>query len=214
MATQIQQFLDQRPLFTQCQATTRDADVAIHLAVWRRSQFPDLNAFVAFVFRYSSVLQPYIAEPDRRDLASWLHCDPNADESAASYMNNAASLRTNARDWLAQNADVIDSEFLNSSSTDTLVVDSDSMYAQTSDWYVHSFLADLLDAPEPFPQIPGHADDEPWSEDREFYEILGPESESVPCKREDCDRGRVKFSVFCRPHHFENVKGRPSPYKH
>ncbi|MCS7467340.1 hypothetical protein NZK35_11860 [Stieleria sp. ICT_E10.1] len=58
MTTQIQKSLDQRPLFTQCHAVDRDAEFAIHLAVWRRSEFPDLHAFVAFVFRYSSVLQP------------------------------------------------------------------------------------------------------------------------------------------------------------
>ncbi|WP_166832115.1 hypothetical protein [Thalassoroseus pseudoceratinae] len=214
MSTQIQKFLDQRPLFTQCHAVDRDADFAIHLGVWRRSEFPDLNAFVAFVFRYSSVLQPYIAEPDRRDLASWFHPDSNAEESAASYMTNASPLSTNARDWLAKHAATVDGGFLDSSSIDTVIVDNDSMYIQTTEWYIHSFVADLLDAPEPFPQLDGHENEEPWSEDRNFYEFLGPESDSVSCKRDVCDRGRVKHSVFCRPHHFENVKGRPSPYTH
>lgn len=49
-------------------------------------------------------------------------------------------------------------------------------------------------------------------EDREFYDILGPERPEVPCRREGCTRGAIELSVLCRPHHFENIKDRPCPF--
>jgi hypothetical protein len=49
---------------------------------------------------------------------------------------------------------------------------------------------------------------------REFYESLGPEDSAKTCRREGCTRGTVKFSVYCRPHHYEKVKGKPSPFDH
>ena len=57
----------------------------------------------------------------------------------------------------------------------------------------------------------------PWEEvllkmDREFYGILGEERSNTKCKRPGCTRGAITLSVFCRKHHFENVKGRPCPF--
>ena len=49
---------------------------------------------------------------------------------------------------------------------------------------------------------------------REFYDSLGPEDSSIRCRHEGCDRATVKFSVFCRPHHFENVRREPCPFHH
>ncbi|MEM1070487.1 MAG: hypothetical protein AAGI63_16415 [Planctomycetota bacterium] len=212
MTSPLQSFLDQRPFFTQC-VPTKVGELAIHFGVWRGSDFPDLDAFVTFAIRNSAILQPYIAEPDRHDLEKWIHFDPNSGDSAASFLNGAMPFESSAYDWLASNYPVIDRRFLNALSRDILIADGDTFYAQTDDWFIHCFVADLLFAPEPFPRLPGHSD-EPWSADREFYEILGPESDSIKCKRENCDRGRIKNSVFCRPHHFENIKGRSSPYTH
>jgi len=48
--------------------------------------------------------------------------------------------------------------------------------------------------------------------DRRFYEGLGEERADYPCQAQGCNRGAVRFSVFCRPHHFENIKGKPSPF--
>jgi hypothetical protein len=31
-------------------------------------------------------------------------------------------------------------------------------------------------------------------------------------RRDGCARGAVPFSVLCRPHHFESIKKRPSPF--
>jgi len=50
------------------------------------------------------------------------------------------------------------------------------------------------------------------SVDREFYTSLGDEREDVPCRRAGCVRGSVIHSVLCRPHHFESVRGKPSPF--
>lgn len=50
------------------------------------------------------------------------------------------------------------------------------------------------------------------SQDRAFYAALGDERPTVPCRANACTRGSIRFSVFCRQHHFENVKGRPCPF--
>lgn len=77
--------------------------------------------------------------------------------------------------------------------------------------YYHKFDAFL-------PQ-PGTLDPKPWSEfehtqDRQFYDSLGPERADVPCREPGCTRGAVAYSVLCRPHHFENIKRKVSPFKH
>lgn len=50
--------------------------------------------------------------------------------------------------------------------------------------------------------------------DREFYDSLGPERADVPCRESGCTRGAVSYSVLCRPHHFENVQRKVSPFQH
>ena len=45
--------------------------------------------------------------------------------------------------------------------------------------------------------------------DRQFYESLGPEESGTECKRDGCTRGRVKYSVLCARHHFEQLRGKP-----
>ncbi|MBN8459946.1 MAG: hypothetical protein J0M04_19125 [Verrucomicrobia bacterium] len=49
---------------------------------------------------------------------------------------------------------------------------------------------------------------------RDFYDTLGPEDADRPCRKEGCARGTVKFSAFCRPHHFENIYKQPCPFDH
>lgn len=48
--------------------------------------------------------------------------------------------------------------------------------------------------------------------DRDYYEYFGEEDSTKPCRKEGCSRGSVKFSVFCRTHHFESVKKKPCPW--
>jgi hypothetical protein len=48
--------------------------------------------------------------------------------------------------------------------------------------------------------------------DREFYESLGAERADTCCRRETCTRGAVRWSVFCRPHHFESVRSKSCPF--
>ena len=48
--------------------------------------------------------------------------------------------------------------------------------------------------------------------DRTFYDSLGPERPDVPCRAPGCPRGAIAQSVFCRAHHFEQVKGRPCSF--
>ncbi|MCO1333343.1 hypothetical protein MO867_03220 [Microbulbifer sp. OS29] len=48
--------------------------------------------------------------------------------------------------------------------------------------------------------------------DRDFYDQLGLERESIHCKSELCPRGTVKHSVYCKPHHFEMTLKKPCPF--
>ena len=49
--------------------------------------------------------------------------------------------------------------------------------------------------------------------DREFVEKLGPEDSAKTCRGAGCTRGVVRFTLFCRRHHFENVYNRPYPFE-
>ena len=45
--------------------------------------------------------------------------------------------------------------------------------------------------------------------DRAFRDALGEEVGPEPCRHPGCDRNRIRHSVLCRKHHYEQVKGRP-----
>jgi len=47
---------------------------------------------------------------------------------------------------------------------------------------------------------------------KEFWEVIGSEIGPGTCKAEGCSRKRVQFSVFCKRHHFENVRNEPCPF--
>jgi hypothetical protein len=47
--------------------------------------------------------------------------------------------------------------------------------------------------------------------DRQFFASLGAEDPARKCKEVGCGRGTVKHSVFCAPHHFQQVRGKPYP---
>lgn len=49
-------------------------------------------------------------------------------------------------------------------------------------------------------------------QDREFYDLLGPERVEEPCKHPGCARGAVALSALCRVHHFEAIKKRACPF--
>src|SRR5258708_6226737 len=68
------------------------------------------------------------------------------------------------------------------------------------------------------PEI-GAPDPPPWEETRrrldlEFYDNLGPENPSRPCRHEGCDRGSIRNGVLCKPHHFELIEHRECPFEH
>ena len=50
--------------------------------------------------------------------------------------------------------------------------------------------------------------------DREFYERLGAEDPSRPCKHDDCSKGAIPNSVMCKRHHFEMIHRRDCPFNH
>lgn len=48
--------------------------------------------------------------------------------------------------------------------------------------------------------------------DREFFNLLGSEDHSQPCKKVGCTSGRIKYSALCKIHHFEQIRNRPCPF--
>lgn len=51
-------------------------------------------------------------------------------------------------------------------------------------------------------------------EAKSFYDSLGLERSDAQCKSSGCNRGAVSLSMYCRPHHFEMVRKKPSPFSH
>jgi len=49
--------------------------------------------------------------------------------------------------------------------------------------------------------------------DRHFFDLLGTEDDTQPCKKVGCTRGRIRYSVLCKVHHFEQVRNHPCPFK-
>ena len=48
--------------------------------------------------------------------------------------------------------------------------------------------------------------------DYAFYRRLGLERSDVTCKHTGCTRGAIALSVFCRVHHFEQVRKKACPF--
>jgi len=73
-------------------------------------------------------------------------------------------------------------------------------------WRFDTFLP-YLGAPKPPPP-----DVVTKNLDRQFYQSLGHERASTPCRAQNCSRGAIQYSVFCRVHHFENIQKKPCPF--
>ncbi|RQP21436.1 hypothetical protein [Piscinibacter terrae] len=46
-----------------------------------------------------------------------------------------------------------------------------------------------------------------------FWELLGPEVGPEECRNAECHRLRVRDSVLCRVHHYEQIQREPCPFK-
>lgn len=49
--------------------------------------------------------------------------------------------------------------------------------------------------------------------DRQFFNLLGSEDLSQPCKRTGCGRGRIQYSALCKVHQFEQIRNKPCPFQ-
>jgi hypothetical protein len=80
---------------------------------------------------------------------------------------------------------------------------------------------DYVEAPDPivrrpsmkpeFERMQEEIEESQFAKDRKFFDALGSEL-SEPCRQEGCTRGRVRNSVLCAVHHFENVCRRTCPF--
>ena len=73
-------------------------------------------------------------------------------------------------------------------------------------YYRYDAFLPRLGAPDPMPP------EKQLQLDRQFYDLLGPERAAVRCREPGCARGAIELSVFCRVHHFLQVRGRPCPF--
>ncbi len=48
--------------------------------------------------------------------------------------------------------------------------------------------------------------------DRQFFDLLGTEDDTQCCGKVGCPRGRIKYSVLCKVHHFEQVRNCSCPF--
>lgn len=49
-------------------------------------------------------------------------------------------------------------------------------------------------------------------QDRQFWDLLGPDVGPENCREGECSRLRAKDTVFCRVHHWEKVQHRTCPF--
>ena len=68
-------------------------------------------------------------------------------------------------------------------------------------------------SPEESKQREAELDEWQLQQDREFYDLLGLERSTVNCRHAECTKGAIEFSVFCRQHHFENIKKKACPFE-
>lgn len=61
--------------------------------------------------------------------------------------------------------------------------------------------------PPDFEPPPGFFDTADW------VKALGEETGPAGCKKEDCERRRIDYSVYCRQHHYEAVRGLKPPIR-
>ena len=49
-------------------------------------------------------------------------------------------------------------------------------------------------------------------ERKKFWEALGEDEGHQTCRTQGCEKANMKHSVFCRRHHYENIKKEPCPF--
>jgi len=62
--------------------------------------------------------------------------------------------------------------------------------------------------------VPDDATIEARNELRFWEALLGQEKGAELCRYEGCKHKRIRMSVFCARHHFEQIKGKPCPYEY
>jgi hypothetical protein len=97
----------------------------------------------------------------------------------------------------------------------TLLIEDDELAAACYN-YLKNSGTKLYKSIEEAERDRSFASGQEWIENQklEFYNSLGPESEEFQCKKEGCERGKIDMSIYCRVHHYENVKGAACPYTH
>ena len=48
--------------------------------------------------------------------------------------------------------------------------------------------------------------------ERNLFDLLGPENPAKPCRTDGCRQGALAISIFCRRHHVENILERSYPF--
>jgi len=139
--------------FTDCLPTAvyyadlDESDMALHAATWAPNHFQSLASLVRFAYRYSCVLQPYIANPGRADLDEWFFADDAADERAEQALGRNPIAALDAAAWLEEHYPTVSIRWLVSGAFDKALIlggEYPEFYAWGLRGSCHVFAADSV----------------------------------------------------------------------
>ena len=85
----------------ECIILDAENEIGLHIARWDPVVFHDFGAFVQFTFCVSSALQPFICNPNRKDLAEWFRPDETDQQRAREILAANPTTNTEVRYWMA-----------------------------------------------------------------------------------------------------------------
>lgn len=147
MHSELSDFLAFPPDKTACLVLGPALELALHIAYWQPVAFHEFRAFVSHTFCYSSVLQPYICDTNRTDLAEWFRPDPADDKLAYELLCANSTTNVEVRDWMQVHYPLVSipwlSEGLHGKLLSMLDGDWPEMLAHDNHGFYTVFVADL-----------------------------------------------------------------------
>ncbi|MDM4019459.1 hypothetical protein [Roseiconus lacunae] len=135
------------PSYVACELLDPALELGFHAARWDTNSFPDFRSFVRYTFGFSSVLQPYICDPEREDLRGWFQPDTADIERADDLLARRATTNTEVREWMWTQYPLISIPWLTSGLHCKLLSITDGewpeMLAHDTDGFFTVFVADL-----------------------------------------------------------------------
>ncbi len=130
-----------------CQLDT-DSERGIFAARWPSEDFQSPLDFQIFLFKFSSLLQPYIHGLREVELESYFQSDENAVAKAKDFHRAQTIIASDAKEWLAREFSFAKIPWLQSNdhenSMELTVDDTPELFAFGENGYLTIFVADLI----------------------------------------------------------------------